>query len=299
MTNGTWYSVGQGALGLLWSYYLQPLAKVTLLPRTFDGEHYAFEFIDNAGLSHPLTLPCQQPPRQPIEQLLVCCKAYQIESVLQQYRPFLAEQATVVISHNGHGTLQLAQRLLPTQALLFLSCTHGALKTSTTELKHTGLGLSQLAAINPLGQQRLTTVQQQFNLALPPVTTELDIERLLWRKLIINCAINPLTASLQCQNGELANPQYANTIADIIDECLLVANAEGIGFDKQEIYDAVYQVIDKTAKNYSSMNRDVYFGRRTEIDFISGYVATRGTAWQITTPVNHQLWQRIAALYHR
>lgn len=51
----------------------------------------------------------------------------------------------------------------------------------------------------------------------------------IWGKLVINAAINPLSALFNLRNGELADhPEARNLMNQIIDEVLKVAQAKGI-----------------------------------------------------------------------
>ncbi|NMU82308.1 2-dehydropantoate 2-reductase, partial [Vibrio parahaemolyticus] len=88
-------------------------------------------------------------------------------------------------------------------------------------------------------------------------------------KLAINCAINPLTAILQCKNGELAKPEFKIQLESITQELVEVMSKEGIAIEFRSLFDTVMQVVNATAENYSSMRQDVFHQRRTEIDFIT------------------------------
>ncbi len=48
-------------------------------------------------------------------------------------------------------------------------------------------------------------------------------------------------------------------------------------------------VVQATAENYSSMAQDVKFKRRTEIEFINGYLVRHGERLDIITTENKKL----------
>ncbi|MEF1218253.1 ketopantoate reductase C-terminal domain-containing protein, partial [Photobacterium damselae] len=60
----------------------------------------------------------------------------------------------------------------------------------------------------------------------------------------------------------------------------------------------VNQVILATQANYSSMNRDVFHHRTTEIDYITGYLIETARRHHIVSPYNEELWQQIKQLEH-
>jgi 2-dehydropantoate 2-reductase len=121
------------------------------------------------------------------------------------------------------------------------------------------------------------------------IETELSesIERLLWEKLLVNCAINPLTALFDRPNGALLEDIQLREIArEVVRETLRVARAHGVVLSDEEAIERVETVASKTARNISSMLQDVRHGRPTEIDYINGAVVREGQRLGIPTPLN-------------
>jgi 2-dehydropantoate 2-reductase len=124
-----------------------------------------------------------------------------------------------------------------------------------------------------------------------------DAQSLIWGKLVINAAINPLTALLQVPNGELlARPATRRMMASLASETAEVAAAEHVHLPFSNPISAAEDVARKTAKNISSMFQDVRRGAPTEIDAICGAVTQRGKVHGIDTPYNRACWQLVRAL---
>jgi 2-dehydropantoate 2-reductase len=122
-----------------------------------------------------------------------------------------------------------------------------------------------------------------------------DIERLLWRKLVVNCAINPLTALLGVENGALlANPEWRARMEAAAREAGAVARAKGVALGEDAIALAV-SAAQATAGNHSSMLQDLSRGARTEIEAINGAVLREGRRLGVATPVNEELWAAVLA----
>ncbi|MCB9487896.1 MAG: hypothetical protein H6684_04100 [Deltaproteobacteria bacterium] len=118
--------------------------------------------------------------------------------------------------------------------------------------------------------------------------------RLLWEKLVINAAINPVTAMLRVRNGEIATNPDARTLAlAAASEAVDVARALGVALDKGAMLARVIQVAEATAANRSSMLADVEAGRRTEIDAINGAVVREAARLGIEVSANVDLLRRI------
>jgi len=114
-----------------------------------------------------------------------------------------------------------------------------------------------------------------------------DIKKEEWSKLVVNCVINPLTAVLRVRNNEIDAPRLKEIRHRIVEECSLVAEAEGIHFEH-----GLETEIDCKIKgytNYSSMYQDVVKGNRTEISFLNAKIVELGRKHGIRTPVNETL----------
>jgi 2-dehydropantoate 2-reductase len=114
-----------------------------------------------------------------------------------------------------------------------------------------------------------------------------DIKKEEWTKLIVNCVINPLTAVLRVRNNEIDAPRLKEIRHMIVEECSLVAKAEGIHFEH-----GLENEIDCKIKgytNYSSMYQDIVKGNRTEISFLNAKILELGRKHGIRTPVNETL----------
>ncbi len=109
----------------------------------------------------------------------------------------------------------------------------------------------------------------------------------LWKKLIVNCIINPLTSILQVRNNEIMADSLREIRHSIIQECIAVGQAEGIGF-QSNLEECIERKIAGYT-NYSSMYQDIVKRKKTEIDFLNGKVVELGKKHGIPMPVNESL----------
>jgi 2-dehydropantoate 2-reductase len=162
-------------------------------------------------------------------------------------------------------------------------------------VQHTGDGKVTLA-VSP-GLQSLT---EQLGRAGFQVETTTDLASLQWGKLVINAAINPLTALLRVANGELlSRPGARDLMKEAAQEAASVAASLGIGLPYSDPVGAVEEVAHKTASNISSMLQDVLRGTPTEIEAINGAVVRAGENRGVPTPLNYLLWRLVKALDQR
>ena len=121
-----------------------------------------------------------------------------------------------------------------------------------------------------------------------------DIRVDVWRKLIFNCVINPITSIIGSDVGTIADPRLDPIKRLVIDECLAVARADGVALDVDFL--AALTEIFGPSRNIASMRQDLMKGKPTEIDFMNGAVVALGTRLGIECPVNAALMGIIKAL---
>lgn len=124
-----------------------------------------------------------------------------------------------------------------------------------------------------------------------------DVSNIIWNKLLLNVAINPLAAICGVLNGELRFEPLLSQSESVMLEAAKIARMMGITIsDDQELIQNLHSVLDSTAENECSMLADVKAGRETEIDFLCGQVVLRGEKLGIPTPLNTMLLSQIKSL---
>jgi 2-dehydropantoate 2-reductase len=219
-------------------------------------------------------------------------KAWQTERAARQLAECLAGDGLALSLQNGLGNREiLARELGPGRA---------ALGVTTTGATLLGPGLAR-----PGGEGKTSLEQKQ---ALAPLAGALgaahfhietvpDAESLAWGKLVVNAAINPLTAILRIPNGELLqHPPARKLMGGLAREAAAVAAAEGIRLPFANPAQAAEEVARQTAANHSSMLQDLLRGAPTEIDAICGAVVERAQAHGTAVPINRACWRLVRAL---
>jgi 2-dehydropantoate 2-reductase len=292
--------VGQGAIGLLWYHHLAISNDNKNLSLLASSQHNLadtdYHFTDNQGKLFQGEINYAHDTQvKNADVILLCVKSFQIGSVLKRIAPYLKLNTSIILAHNGMGTLaELPKELANQHRIYTLLTTHGCLRTSALNITHTGIGVTDIGLVS--GQAEITeqqTLTSLLNDALPSVTLHNRIAEKQWLKLAVNCAINPITALHNIDNGQVNDPVFTEKITNVLTELTLIAKKEDILLDVDFLIQTVQQVATATAKNCSSMRCDVLAHKQTEIDYINGYVHKQGVKHNIATPENTQLWQAV------
>jgi len=223
---------------------------------------------------------------------LVLVKSWQTERAANQLKNALADNGLAITLQNGIGNHErLIRDLGPDRVSLGVTTT-GASLLGPGLVKMGGEGVISLEQNQALGPLETALRSSNFNLHIVD-----DAKSLIWGKLVINAAINPLTALLRVTNGELLeNPNTRKVMSALARETAEVADAEQVHLPFNDPVNAAEDVARKTSKNISSMFADVRRGAPTEIDAICGEVTTRAQKYGIKTPYNRACWQLVRAI---
>jgi 2-dehydropantoate 2-reductase len=243
--------------------------------------------------AHDVRLAPADAPGTPITRLIVATKAHQTLEALQPCRPFVAPGSLLLLLQNGLGSQQAAATLFTDSQVFCGVSTEGAYRRGPWHVVHAGRGRTVVGSLRAEDTpDDLVGELGNIPLALFPTS---DIHTALWEKLAINAVINPLTALLRCRNGELLTlPAAVERLPRVEAEVARVLEIAGHPALARALHARVRQVIDGTRDNYSSMYQDVAAGRRTEIDFITGYLLDIGARHGLSLPEHHQLFEAIS-----
>ncbi|KAK5113151.1 hypothetical protein LTR85_010969 [Meristemomyces frigidus] len=205
--------------------------------------------------------------------------------------PAAAERDPFFAVHAGHGTIALG--LLPRS---------GIKQTTITGRKDSDSRDVKTEFFPPSARYLLRTLTRTPVLCAVGFTpTELLQQQL--EKLAVNSILNPLTSLLDARNGALLhNFALTRTMRLLLAETSLVIRTlpelQGIPnintrFSAERLETLVISVAHKTRDNVSSMLADVRAGRRTEIEYINGYIVRRGEEVGIKCVVNYGIMQTV------
>jgi len=227
-----------------------------------------------------------------VKQAIVLEKSWQTPRAAQQLSQCLSPDGLALTLQNGLGNYEVLAQTLGEERVALGTTTGGATLLGPGLVRASGEGEISVQEHARSGPLSTALHAAGFN-----VNVVLDANALIWGKLVINSAINPLTALLGVPNGELLRrPAARSLLRELAEETATVARAENIELGFRDAGGMVEDVARRTAGNYSSMLQDVRRGAPTEIDAICGAVSRAGKRHGIPTPLNSMCWQLVRAM---
>ena len=297
-TDYHWYVLGPGAIsGLIACHLLEAKQQCSVLTRKTESEHGQLTLKEGA-ISSTYTLPFL--PTQECQLVknsvfIVAVKAFDVVNALEGITaiPGFDKDMPIILSHNG--MLELPNSLTSLN-IYHLVTTHGAVKFAQEPthivIEHRGKGRSWLQR-----KENKADFEAILAKSFKPILFESDIQARRWSKLLINCVINPLTAIHQCNNGELLKAEWQEVIQSLVNEAVCVARVEQVSLDAKSVYEEILRVAGETRNNESSMRQDIRHNRRTEINYLTGYIIKKAKKAGLQVPAHEKLMKDFVSLY--
>ncbi len=295
--------VGAGALGTLFGASLAPAHDVHVLVR--DAK--TARAIANRG---GLLIDDRAPRRVDVshehdrladcELLIVAVKAYATIDALEPLRVRLNAEATIVSIQNGiDAAAQIEYALGHRHAVAVGPTMQAARLIEPGVVTRAAPGRTVLGWVAGHARDRaeLDAIAAALTACDLPAEAVDDSRPALWSKLVINAAINPITAIARVTNGELLErPALRERASAIAREVAELAAREGIELPDRDPVASAIAAARATAPNRSSMLQDLERGRPTEIDAILGTVLRRAAGVGLAVPACQAAYDEVRRL---
>ena len=306
--------VGAGAIGSVFGGFLAKAGhRVSLVGRPRHMAAIAERGLEIRGIwgEHTVTslitfVSTTDVLPQSFDIILISTKSYDTEEAVRQVYPLVSPDSLVISLQNGLGNLEMISELAgPTRTLggrvIFGVELHNPGQVEVTVYQDKGRVGSPTGAVPQQGDGR---VARAFTEAGIPSEPTAEITKYIWGKVLYNCCLNPLSAILECNYGELREHEETRRImSEVIAEVFAVAGCKGVAlfWQSPQEYERLLldMLIPDTYAHHSSMLQDIIQGRRTEIDAMNGAIAKLGREMGLETPTNLLLTRLVKAKERR
>jgi 2-dehydropantoate 2-reductase len=246
---------------------------------------------------------------QPFDAAFVAVKSYDTEWATALVLPYLARPDGVVVDFqngiNDERVAAVAGRERTLGCVITIGAgLYEAGHAMRTDSQAVGFKIGELDGRETARARRLAEIMN--DVAGTRVTPNLFGER--WSKLTVNCMANPLAGLSGLGSAEIrSEPEPARIAIQVAAEAIAVGRK--CGFEVEPIYGIETQrFVDAAAGRETdrlladmaagskrlaggrpSMLQDVMRGRRTEIDYLNGYVVDQGRRVGVKTPFNEKV----------
>ncbi len=294
--------IGCGSMGLLYAVRLSS-GGCSVVLKCRRGEQAALINREGVRIQHPdggleeARVPAVvEAPGGQFDAVIIATKAYDFEDALPAALNAAKRTGLLVSIQNGLGCLEALEERAGAWRAAAAVTYYAATRVSGNTVLY--MGGTRVV----LGQR-----SRKKHPSLAPLADALrrggwraeiveDIDAWRWDKLIVNAAVNPVTAILGVPNGKLLSSTHALQLCRcIIGEAVEVAERIGVKLPRDP-YTAFIETVKATRGNRSSMLQDLEAGRKTEIDYINGALLALASRVKLALPCNSITYTIVKAL---
>jgi 2-dehydropantoate 2-reductase len=238
---------------------------------------------------------------KPADLILIALKQHHLLGALPDLERFVSDQTIILSVMNGlDSEVEIGVRYGSEKTLYAIALGIDALREGNRIDYSTGGKIFFGDLRNDIPSENVKRVQEALDRAGIPNEVPLDMERVMWRKFMINVGINQASAVLGAPYGIFQQDPGAKAIMEsLMREAIAVANAEGVALNETDLQGWYDFLNTLSPDGKTSMLQDIEAGRKTEIELFGVKVVELGGKHAIPTPVNQtlsdiiQVWERI------
>ncbi|MDR3038625.1 MAG: 2-dehydropantoate 2-reductase [Candidatus Adiutrix sp.] len=227
---------------------------------------------------------------EPAELVIVFVKATLTRAAMAGAGNLVGPQTLILTLQNGLGNVENLADVVGEAKVIAGTSSHGANIKAPGRVRHAGGGPTSIGELTGRITGRLRALGRVFEQSgFAPVLLSDNVLNLIWKKLIINIAINAITALVRIKNGRILDFPETEEISRLaVLEAVEVARRKGITFSEDPLQ-FTRDITRATGANRSSMLEDITRERQTEIEVINGAIVREGDALGVPVPVNRVL----------
>lgn len=231
-----------------------------------------------------------------IELLIVCVKNYDLKNSVNDFKKIVTKKTIILPLQNGVFAYEFFCKEFPENVVL-----QGYVQGPNTE-RHGNKIVYQNAGALHIGSERLewhVYAKKAYDLlknADVEIYLEDDIQKMVWKKWMLNVAGNSITALTGADYSLFKIYENLQKLCtDAMYEFLNIAEAEQINLDKKDVKDVIDYFVSYNGSKKTSMLMDVLNERKTENDYLAGQVLEVAKKHDIKVPIISTLYYLIEA----
>ena len=235
------------------------------------------------------------------DYIFICVKNYSLEDVCENIRDMVTDDTVIIPVMNGVDPGEKIRSLIGrgtvVDSLIYTVAFANADFSISQQDNFTWLCIG-IKNADQGQQEKVTQVAEILKGADIDYKDDGDIEVELWRKYILNCAFNVMTAFYDNTIGELRrDPVKAQQYETLVWEAASVGRAKGVALTDEHIQEVIHKFRHVHADNAtSSLQRDFQICKKqTELETFSGYIVQEAKRLGVSIPLSEEMYQGLKA----
>ena len=233
------------------------------------------------------------------DYIFICVKNYSLEDVCENIRDMVTDDTVIIPVMNGVDPGEKIRSLIGRGTVVDSLIYTVAFANADFSISQQDTFTWLCIGIKNADQgQKEAQVAEILKGADIDYKDDGDIEVEIWRKYILNCAFNVMTAFYDNTIGELRrDPVKAQQYETLVWEAASVGRAKGVALTDEHIQEVIHKFRHVHADNAtSSLQRDFQICKKqTELETFSGYIVQEAKRLGVSIPLSEEMYQGLKA----
>ena len=230
-----------------------------------------------------------------VDLVIVGVKAWQVPEAARAMKPLAGSDTTVLPLQNGVDAVSQLVAELGSEKVIGGLCRIVSYIVEPGDIRHAGFTPSiVIGEIDNRRTDRIARIEQVFKRAGLEITIAKDIQVALWTKFLFIASFSGVGAMANAPAGVLrSDSKWRAQILQAMKEIYALAHARGIKLPLDSI-DAVMASVDGLPEEAtSSMQRDIFAGKPSELESQNGAVVRMAREVGIEVPIHELIYKTL------
>ena len=287
--------IGSGAMGSIYAVLMADAGHQVSIVDT-DAEHVAAIQahglrVEGASGDRTIRMPASTDIQdaEPADHIIIATKYDGVADAARKAMTMLRDDTDLVTVQNGLGSADIVAGIVGGDRLSM-----GVVGGFQANLKapghsfHNGMEMVRFGSYGAHDEARLNRIADIWKSAGFDAKVFDDIHRMVWDKLLINCAVNGPCAITDLRVGPLMQDPNGREISHAcITEAFNVAKAKGIALSIDDPIAYLMGYAERMPNGFPSTAQDHAARKKGEIDAINGAIPREGVKVGVDAPMNH------------
>lgn len=248
-------------------------------PTIFNEQEYFFDYI----------LPTDSTFKADL--IIISTKDNGLNEAIKNIKNFITEKTIILSLLNGiHSEKEIQKEYTKANIITSFYIGNSSIRKGRT-ISHDGVYKIVFGSRNNIDIEILTNF---FNGTDIKYEISNNIEQEYWKKFIVNVGLNQLCAVENKTLNEIKkNKSLVKKLVQLMQEAKIIAKNNGIENSEKIFEEAQNFILNKMPEATPSMLQDIRNKRKTEVDIFAGKVIEFGLKYDIKTPLNQEIFDKI------
>jgi 2-dehydropantoate 2-reductase len=230
-----------------------------------------------------------------MDLIIVCIKNYQLESSLNDLKPFINSKTVILPLLNGITAHDRIKSYYPNNRILYGVINVESNKVGNICKTSKIINLQYGDKYNYNLRYPLIEMRKIFNKYNINNHIYQNMQRRVWHKWTLNLAINQISALMNATYLDMSHPLILDTFNDIFDEVYEVSKYYNVGLTISDIEEIKDICKNFNSNRVTSLTIDVRENRKNELEYFGLELIKKADIANISVPVNKTIYNLVKA----